>query len=131
MTNKEYKKQRKINIRLKQKLALIFSVIVLALVGLSVRIVYINETNGDKYTKKVLQQQESNSLTLAYRRGDIYDRNGTVLATSEKVYNIISSDYKDDNNESDNNYTWIFIAVIVLLVMINIYRIFKNRKRFN
>ena len=89
MTNKEYKKQRKIDIRLKQKLALIFSVIVLALVGLSVRIVYINETNGDKYTKKVLQQQESNSLTLAYRRGDIYDRNGTVLATSEKVYNII------------------------------------------
>jgi stage V sporulation protein D (sporulation-specific penicillin-binding protein) len=89
VTNKEYKKQRKINIRLKQKLALIFSVIVLALVGLSVRIVYINETNGDKYTKKVLQQQESNSLTLAYRRGDIYDRNGTVLATSEKVYNII------------------------------------------
>ena len=89
MTSKEYKKQRKINIRLKQKLAFIFFVIVLALVGLSVRIVYINETNGEKYTKKVLQQQESNSLTLAYRRGDIYDRNGTVLATSEKVYNII------------------------------------------
>ena len=89
MTNKEYKKKRKINNRLKQKLALIFAVIVLALVGLSVRIVYINETNGEKYTKKILQQQESNSLTLAYRRGDIYDRNGTVLATSEKVYNVI------------------------------------------
>ena len=89
MTNKEYKKKRKINNRLKQKLALIFAVIVLALVGLSVRIVYINKTNGDKYTKKILQQQESNSLTLAYRRGDIYDRNGTVLATSEKVYNVI------------------------------------------
>lgn len=89
MTSKEYKKKRKINYRMKQKLALIFVVIVLALVGLSVRIVYINETNGEKYTKKVLQQQESNSLTLAYRRGDIYDRNGTVLATSEKVYNVI------------------------------------------
>ena len=89
MTSKEYKKKRKINHRMKQKLALIFAVIVLALVGLSVRIVYINETNGEKYTKKVLQQQESNSLTLAYRRGDIYDRNGTVLATSEKVYNVI------------------------------------------
>ena len=89
MTNKEYKKKRKINNRMKQKLALIFVLIVLALVGLSVRIVYINETNGEKYTKKVLQQQESNSLTLAYRRGDIYDRNGTVLATSEKVYNVI------------------------------------------
>ena len=66
------------------------------------------------------------------------DRNEDKIAINvvaedgtEKVYNIISSDYKDDNNESDNNYTWIFIAVIVLLVMINIYRIFKNRKRFN
>ena len=89
MTNKEYKKQKKINNRMKRKLALMFGVIVLALVGLSIRIVYINETNGEKYTKKVLQQQESNSLTLAYRRGDIYDRNGTVLATSEKVFNVI------------------------------------------
>lgn len=89
MTRKEYKKKRKINNRMKQKLALIFVFIVLALVGLSIRIVYINKTNGDKYTKKVLQQQESNSLTLAYRRGDIYDRNGTILATSEKVYSII------------------------------------------
>lgn len=74
---------------MKQKLAFMFIMIVLALVGLSIRIVYINETNGEKYTKKVLAQQESNSLTLAYRRGDIYDRNGTVLATSEKVYNVI------------------------------------------
>lgn len=89
MTSKELKKQKKISNRMKRKLALMFVVIVLALVGLSIRIVYINETNGDKYTKKVLQQQESNSLTLAYRRGDIYDRNGTVLATSEKVYNVI------------------------------------------
>ncbi len=89
MTSKEYKKQKRISNRMKRKLALMFVVIVLALVGLTVRIVNINETNGDKYTKKVLQQQESNSLTLAYRRGDIYDRNGTVLATSEKVYNVI------------------------------------------
>lgn len=89
MTNKEYRKLKRISNRMKRKLALMFIVIVLALVGLSIRIVYINETNGEKYTKKVLAQQESNSLTLAYRRGDIYDRNGTVLATSEKVYNVI------------------------------------------
>lgn len=99
MTSKEYKKKRKINNRMKQKLALIFALIVLALVGLSVRIVYINKTNGEKYTKKVLQQQESNSLTLAYRRGDIYDRNGTVLATSEKVYNVILDPKVLNDNE--------------------------------
>ena len=75
MTSKEYRKQKKISNRMKRKLALMFVVIVLALVGLSIRIVYINKTNGEKYTKKVLQQQESTSLTLAYRRGDIYGYN--------------------------------------------------------
>ena len=48
MTSKEYKKQKRISNRMKRKLALMFVVIVLALVGLSVRIVYINETNGEK-----------------------------------------------------------------------------------
>ena len=89
ITKKEFIVQRKIINRMKNKLTIIFSFIVIALIGLTIRIVYINETNGEKYTKKVLQQQESNSLTLAYRRGDICDRNGTVLATSEKVYNVI------------------------------------------
>ena len=75
--------------RMKRKLALVFALIVLALLGASVRLAYINKTSGDKYTKKVLAQQDTNSTTLPYRRGDILDRNGTILATSEKVYNLI------------------------------------------
>ena len=75
--------------RIKQKLALVFALIVVALIGVDVRLAYINKTSGDKYTKKVLAQQDTNSTTLPYRRGDILDRNGTILATSEKVYNLI------------------------------------------
>lgn len=75
--------------RMKRKLALLFAIIVLALIGVNVRLAYINKTNGDKYTKKVLAQQDTNSMLLPYKRGDILDRNGTVLATSEKVYNLI------------------------------------------
>lgn len=74
---------------MKRKLALLFAIIVLALIGVNVRLAYINKTNGDKYTKKVLAQQDTNSMLLPYKRGDILDRNGTVLATSEKVYNLI------------------------------------------
>ena len=37
----------------------------------------------------MLAQQDTNSTLLPYRRGDILDRNGTILATSEKVYNLI------------------------------------------
>lgn len=74
---------------MKGKLALLFTIIVLALIGVDIRLAYINKTNGEKYTKKVLAQQDTASTLLPYRRGDILDRNGTILATSEKVYNLI------------------------------------------
>ena len=45
--------------------------------------------NGEKYTKVVLDQQQYDSRVIPFRRGDIVDRNGTKLATSERVYNVI------------------------------------------
>ncbi len=75
--------------RMKGKLALLFTIIVLALIAVNILLAYINRTNGEKYTKKVLAQQDTASTLLPYKRGDILDRNGTILATSEKVYNLI------------------------------------------
>lgn len=92
MSNEGRKRARRkalLTNRMKRKLALLFTIIVLALIGVNVRLAYINKTNGDKYTKRVLAQQDTNSTLLPYRRGDILDRNGTILATSEKVYNLI------------------------------------------
>lgn len=86
---KRKKRQALLTNRMKRKLALLFSIIVLALIAVNVRLAYINKTNGEKFTKKVLAQQDTNSTLLPYRRGDILDRNGTILATSEKVYNLI------------------------------------------
>ncbi len=86
--------------RMQKKLVLLFGTIILAFVGLIGRITYINATNGDKYTKIVLDQQEYNSRLIPFKRGDILDRNGTVVATSERVYNVILDAYvmlsKDD-----------------------------------
>ena len=76
-------------LKMKRKLALLFVMIVLLLMGIIVRLVYINRVSGEQYKKRVLAQQDTKSQTLPYKRGDIYDRNGTVLATSEKVYNLI------------------------------------------
>lgn len=76
-------------LKMKRKLAFLFVVIVLLLMGIIVRLVYINRVSGEQYKKRVLAQQDTKSQTLPYKRGDIYDRNGTVLATSEKVYNLI------------------------------------------
>ncbi len=87
---------------MKGKLALLFTIIVLALIGVDIRLAYINKTNGEKYTKKVLAQQDTASTLLPYKRGDILDRNGTILATSEKVYNLILDPKVLLQNKSDD-----------------------------
>jgi len=71
------------------KLMALFAFVLFALVGLNVRIAYINMKSGDKYARQVLSQETYDSKTIPYRRGEIKDRNGNVLATSEKVYNLI------------------------------------------
>ena len=50
---------------------------------------YIEYTSGEKYEKIVLSQQEYDSTTIPYRRGDIVDAKGTILATSTDVYNVV------------------------------------------
>lgn len=82
-------RRRQITLKMKRKLALLFVAIVLILVGIFGWLIYIIKVSGEQYTRKVLAQQDTNSILLPYKRGDIYDRNGTILATSEKVYNLI------------------------------------------
>lgn len=70
---------------------MLFCAVLLALVALAARITYINATSGSKYKKQVLSQaqQRYENRVIPARRGDIYDRNGNLLATSNKVYNVI------------------------------------------
>lgn len=75
--------------RMQLKLVMVFGMIILAFVALVGRITYINASDGEKYTKVVLDQQQYNSTEIPFKRGDIVDSNGTKLATSERVYNII------------------------------------------
>ena len=94
------KPQKKINHTMKGKLVGLFAVVLLALVCLLGRITYINAISGNKYKKQVLTQaqQKYESNILPAKRGDIYDRNGNILATSNKVYNVIL-DCKAVNSE--------------------------------
>ena len=96
------KPQRKINYNMKKKLVMLFGMVLLALVVLTLRITYINATSGTKYKKQVLSQaqQKYTSQVLPAKRGDIYDRNGNILATSNKVYNVIL-DCKTTNSDTD------------------------------
>lgn len=73
------------------KLVWLFGMVVLAFVGLGIRITVINASQGNQYSKQVLSQsqQKYDSRVIPFKRGDITDRNGVVLATSEKVYKVI------------------------------------------
>mgnify|MGYP001774033556 FL=1 len=74
---------------MQKKLVILYLGIILAFVFLIGRITYINASDGEEYTKIVLDQQQYDSRVIPYKRGDIVDRNGTKIATSERVYNVI------------------------------------------
>ncbi|MDO5155700.1 MAG: penicillin-binding transpeptidase domain-containing protein [Eubacteriales bacterium] len=83
------KKRKRFLARMQKKLFVVMIIITLAFGALVARILYIDAKNGKRYEKIVLAQQSYDSIEIPYRRGDILDRNGTQLATSEKVYNLI------------------------------------------
>ena len=87
------KKEQKFTRQMQIKLIAVFAFVLLLMVALNLVIAHINVTNGDKYAKQVLSQQTYDSRTIPYRRGEIQDRNGNVLAKSEKVYNVILDCY--------------------------------------
>ncbi|MBO5346718.1 MAG: cell division protein FtsI, partial [Lachnospiraceae bacterium] len=71
------------------KLVVFCFIVVLAILFLVGRLINITNTSEAKYKKQVLSQQKYDSTTLPYKRGDILDANGSTLAYSEKVYNVI------------------------------------------
>lgn len=86
---KRRKRTRRFNDIMKTGLYLVFIGVIAACVYLIGRMVYINNNNGDEYARKVLSQQAYANKTLVAERGSITDRNGIVLARSEKTYNVI------------------------------------------
>ena len=88
---------------MQRKLVMLFMAVILAFVVLIGRITWINASKGSSYTKVVLDQQNYNSRVISYKRGDIVDRNGTKMATSERVYNVILDvAVLTDNGEKDD-----------------------------
>ena len=75
--------------RMQKKLVVLFLLVLLAFMGLSARLIYINNEDGEEYKRQILSQQSYSSTTIPYKRGDILDKNGVKLAVSEKVYNLV------------------------------------------
>lgn len=86
---KRKRKPKRFTQSMKKKLLVVFLLVIVLLIVLIVRLFYIRYTKGEEYEKRVLNQQGYESQTIPYQRGDILDSQGTILATSVDVYNVI------------------------------------------
>ena len=84
-----YRKKRAMLRRVQNKVSVAFFIIVIGLLALATRILIINYSKSEAYSREVLDDRSYTSTTIPYKRGQILDANGTVLAYSEKVYNLI------------------------------------------
>lgn len=74
---------------MQKKLIVLFLVVLICFVALAARLFLISRDNGTNYSMQVLSQQAYDSETIPYKRGEIVDAKGTVLASSQLVYNVI------------------------------------------
>lgn len=93
--------------KIKLKLMLVMGVITLLFLVLLGRLLYWNLSKGHEFEKKVLIQQRHSSTELPFERGKIYDTNGKVIATNERLYTLILEPKniltKDNNGEYKEN----------------------------
>ena len=86
---KKKKADRRLTTPMKGKLILVFGSIIFLFLILVVKLCYVTATKGKEYETAVLSQQKHDSTILPFERGKIYDRNGNILATNEKIYTLI------------------------------------------
>lgn len=91
--NKKSKKiknnRKRFTYKMQIKLLAVFAFVLLALVYLLTRITKIATADGSDYARAVLSQENYDSQAIPYRRGNIQDRKGIILAKSDLVYNVI------------------------------------------
>ncbi len=118
------RKWKKLRGYMETRLAMAALIIVLILLGLAYALFSIVRTKGAAYNQIVMSHQDYESRTIPYRRGNIIDRNGTYLATSEKVYNVVLNPKQiynepEDGEESDG-YTYLDPTVDALVQTLGI-----------
>ena len=97
---------RKFSDTMKKKLFSLMIVVIALFILLIVRLNSITRDNGDSYRKQILSQQKYDSTVIPYKRGAILDANGSILASSEKVYNVILDSVALNENEENIESTF-------------------------
>lgn len=89
LKERNMRKKRAMLRRTRNKISVVFFIIIVAFLVVAGRMVMINYGKGEAYSKIVMDKLSYRSTALPYKRGQIIDRNGTVLAYSEKIYSLI------------------------------------------
>lgn len=89
MKKRRRKPIKRLNDAMKQRTMIVCAIIALLFVWLIGRLIYFSVFKNGIYKRQVLSQQNYSSETLPYKRGDILDRDGNTLATSQKMYTLI------------------------------------------
>lgn len=93
---------------LQGRLIIILVFIGVAFAALFFKILILQKEKSVEYNKKILSQLQLKyeSKEIPYRRGDILDRNGTYIATSEKIYYLILDPWQinSERNIHENRY---------------------------
>ena len=84
---KQKKKVKVLTPRMRRSLKLVYGIFAFFSVVLIIRLAYVSFE--DSYEKSALAQQSYISSVIPYKRGNILDRNGQVLASSNMVYHLI------------------------------------------
>lgn len=91
------KKRKRMTGKMQTTLWVVFCLFLVGILIIMIRVVIVGENTS--YAKASLSQKTGMNTVLQYKRGDILDRNGTVLAKSDKVYHLILDSRLLVNNE--------------------------------
>lgn len=94
---KRKKKRKRMTGKMQATLWVVFCLFLVGILVIMIRVVLVGSNTS--YAKASLSQKTGTDTVLQYKRGDILDRNGTVLAKSEKVYHLILDSRLILNNE--------------------------------
>ncbi len=92
------KKRKRMTGKMQTTLWVVFCLFLVGILIVMIRVVIVG--GNTSYAKASLSQKTGTNTVLQYKRGDILDRNGTVLAKSDKVYHLILDSRLLVNNET-------------------------------
>jgi len=89
MSKKKVKHRKRLIGRMRKHLLIMLIIATAMMVAVVAKLIYIRVAKGDSYEDVVLTQRTYTDKVVPYKRGDILDTNGLVLATSKKIYTLV------------------------------------------